>query len=192
MGPHAALAGGVGPQPRVQNGVGDDWLPRFSNGTNFAYFCSYCPTLGGERREETFSQEPMGRACRARPVRPKEAYDAARIGLHRGRDGAGRHGRPRRRHGYAVARLETRGSVERDRAAAEGADRASLTQIIHEGIVTDLDQMTNDQFPMTNRGARKTHTVTVPPDRCICHWSLIIGIWSFPQKSRMVFANNAR
>jgi len=127
MGPHAALAGGVGPQPRVQNGVGDDWLPRFSNGTNFAYFCSHCPTLGGERREETFSQEPMGRACRARPVRPKEAYDAARIGLHRGRDGAGRHGRPRRRHGHAVARLETRGSVERDRAAAEGADRASLT-----------------------------------------------------------------
>jgi len=66
-----------------------------------------------------------------------------------------------------------------------------LAQIIHEGIGANLDRMTNDQFPMTKRAGSAAHTVTVSPNRRICHWSFAIGIWSFPQDSRAVFANNA-
>jgi len=69
--------------------------------------------------------------------------------------------------------------------------RLILTQIIHEGIGVNLDRMTNGQFPMTKRAGSAAHTVTVSPNRRICHWSFAIGLWSFPQDSRAVFANNA-
>jgi hypothetical protein len=37
---------------------------------------------------------------------------------------------------------------------------SSLAEIIQEGIVTKPDRMTNDQFPMTERGESTTHAAT--------------------------------
>jgi hypothetical protein len=57
--------------------------------------------------------------------------------------------------------------------------------------MTNLDLMANDQFPMTKCGGVKRYTVEITPDRRIRHWSLVIGIWSFPQDPQVVLANNA-
>jgi hypothetical protein len=37
---------------------------------------------------------------------------------------------------------------------------SSLAEIIQEGIATKLDRMTNDQFPLTERGASATRAAT--------------------------------
>jgi hypothetical protein len=43
-----------------------------------------------------------------------------------------------------------------------------------------LDQMTNDQFPMTNDGGRDWRAVEGLHRHTFRGWSLVIGIWSFP------------
>jgi hypothetical protein len=58
--------------------------------------------------------------------------------------------------------------------------------MIHEELVNNPDPMTNEQFPMTNR--RPDAVYPLPRIRS---WSFAIGIWSFPQDSRVVFANDA-
>src|SRR5512139_228596 len=54
---------------------------------------------------------------------------------------------------------------------------------------TNPDRMTNDQFLMTKRDGNTTHTVAVSTGRCVCHWPLAIGIWSFVRTPPAVAAS---
>jgi len=47
--------------------------------------------------------------------------------------------------------------------------------------VNHPDQMTNDQFPMTNDGGGAERAVKWLPATGISHWSLAIGICSLPE-----------
>ena len=71
------------------------------------------------------------------------------------------------------------------RLIAERDTGHHLAQIIHEGFANNLEVMTNGQFPLTNPGRDNGRPVEVPWHHLILSWSLVIGIWSFPQDSRV-------
>jgi hypothetical protein len=54
--------------------------------------------------------------------------------------------------------------------------------------VITADPMTNDQFPMTNGGARDGRAVKVTDEDPVRYWSLIIGNWSFSGMVANAFA----
>ena len=77
------------------------------------------------------------------------------------------------------------------RQARVGPAEHHLAQIIHERVVNNLELMTTDKFPMTNGRRGSHHCVEGHGHHRLRFWSLAIEIWSFPQDSRVLIANNA-